>query len=251
MITIGDIEYEPNQTKLYFLASQTIALFSGDMQLHAAVVPRAMQRIALVIGANNNILVEEIAEIYAEEFAVYRRARAARMYLAPLKLTIDNFLQVQPQQIALELANKMLDAQVASEVIIAGIDTTGAHIFKIYDPGIATCFDTPFFACSGIGEPHALSQFMLAKFDKQWSLEKTVFLTYSAKRLAEAAAGVGQQTDMAIIRLGTPIYVLTKDDRDALERLMQSATAKADAARDEAYSSIRSYIEEIRKKADE
>jgi hypothetical protein len=55
---------------------------------------------------------------------------------------------------------------------------------------------------------------MLAGFEKRWSVEKTLLLTYSAKTLAEAAAGVGKQTDMVIIRPGipVPIYALTKDD---------------------------------------
>lgn len=253
MITINDIEYEPDQTKLYFLASQTVALFSGDMQLHAVIVPRVMHRISIVLAATKTVRVEEIAEIYAEEFAIYRRDRASKRYLAPLKLTIDNFSRTQPQDLAFDLANKLLNAEVAAEAIIAGIDNTGAHIFKIHDPGIATCFDTPFFACSGIGETHASSQFMLAKFEKRWSLEKTLFLTYSAKRLAEAAAGVGKQTDMVIVRPGIPepIYALTKDDLDALERLMQSTTAKEAAAREEAYEFIRNHIEESRKKAEE
>jgi hypothetical protein len=255
MITINDLEYEPEQTKIIYLASQTVGLFSGDMQLHATVVPRVMRRIAVVIAANKTILVEEIAEIYAEEFGVYRRERAARKYLAPLKLTIDDFLSTQPRDIAFDLANKMLNEAVASEAIVAGIDPTGAHIFKIHDPGIATCFDTPFFAASGIGESHASSQFMLAKFDKRWPIEKTLFLTYSAKTLAEAAAGVGKQTDMVIIRPGVgaaqPIYALTKDDLDALDGLLKSTTAKDETAREEAYDFIRKYIEESRKKNEE
>ena len=127
----------------------------------------------------------------------------------------------------------------------AGIDHTGAHIFKIHDPGIATCFDTPFFAAIGIGEPHAASQFMLAKFEKRWSVEKTLFLTYSAKTLAEAAAGVGKMTDMVVIRIGAkpPVHALTPDELNALDEILKTATEKSDKAREEAYASIREYIE--------
>jgi hypothetical protein len=252
MITINELEYEPEQSKIVYLASQTVGLFAGEMELHATIVPRAMHRIAEVIAANKTIRVEEIAEIYAGEFGIYRRERAAKKYLTPLNLTIDNFLQTEPQAIAFDLANKMMNEGIASEAIIAGIDATGAHIFKIHDPGIATCFDTPFFAAIGIGEGHASSQFMLAKFEKRWSLEKTLFLTYSAKTLAEAAAGVGKQTDVVIIRPATPepIYALTKDDLDALDGLLKTTTAKDEAARQEAYDFIAKYIEESRKKAE-
>ena len=43
MITIGGLEYEPEQTKTVFLASRTVALFAGDMQLHATAVPKALE----------------------------------------------------------------------------------------------------------------------------------------------------------------------------------------------------------------
>ena len=242
MITINDIEYEPEQTKIVYLAAQTVGLFAGDMQLHAAVVPRVMARVKLITGT---ILVEEIAEFYAEEFAKYRRARAERQYLTPLNLSVDEFLIKQQnmlQDIAFDLTNKMLHAGISSEAIIAGIDQTGAHIFKIHDPGLATCFDTPFFAASGIGENHATSQFMLAKFEKRWSVEKTIFLTYTAKTRAEAAAGVGKQTDMVLIRPGAIIYAFTQDDLKALDSLLTTVSAKEAAVLDETYEAIKEYV---------
>jgi hypothetical protein len=229
MITIDDLEYEPEQTKIIYMASQTVGLFAGDMQLHAAVVPKVMSRIKTIIAEKNNIFVEEIAEIYAEEFGIYRRKRAEKYFLVPLKLNADNFLIKQnemSQDLALELTNKMLTAAIASDAIITGIDSTGAHIFRIHDPGVATCLDTAFFGAIGIGEPHASSQFMLAKFDKKWPVEKTMFLTYSAKTLAEAAAGVGKQTDMVVVRPGHPIYALTAEDLSTLDGLHKQTRRK-------------------------
>ncbi|SDS12993.1 hypothetical protein [Bradyrhizobium canariense] len=254
MITINDLEYEPEQTKIIYMASQTVGLFAGDMQLHASVVPRVMARIKTAVAERNNVFVEEIAEMYAEEFGIYRRKRAEKQFLAPLNLNLDNFLIKQNemfQDLAFDLTNKLLNATIGSDAIITGIDNTGAHIFRIHDPGIATCLDTAFFGAIGIGEPHASSQFMLAKFEKRWPVERTLFLTYSAKTLAEAAAGVGKQTDMVVIRPGHPIYALTPDDLATLDRLIQSTAAKDAVARQEAYGVIRAYIDESAKKAAE
>jgi 20S proteasome alpha/beta subunit len=251
MITIGDLEYEPEQTKIIYMASQTVGLFAGDMQLHASVVPKVMARIKTIIAEKNNIFVEEIADLYAEEFGNYRRKRAEKYFLAPLNLNSDNFLVKQHemlQEVAFDLTNKMLNSEIASDAIITGIDSSGAHIFRIHDPGVATCLDTAFFGAIGIGEPHASSQFMLAKFEKRWPVEKTLFLTYSAKTLAEAAAGVGKQTDMVVIRPGNQIYALTKEDLDKLDSLLATASDKSEAARQEAYAEIREYIAESAKK---
>ena len=254
MITINDLEYEPDQSKVVYMASQTVGLFAGDMQLHAAVVPRVMARIKTTVAEKNNILVEEIAEMYAEEFDIYRRHRAEKQFLVPLNLNVDNFLTKRNdmlQDLAFDLTNKMLNAGIGSDAIIAGIDQTGGHIFRIHDPGIATCLDTAFFGAIRIGEPHASSQFMLAKFEKRWPVEKTLFLTYSAKTLAEAAAGVGKQTDMVVIRPGSPIYALTAEDLATLDKLIKATAAKDEEARQEAYGVIREYVEESRKKEED
>jgi hypothetical protein len=82
MITIGELEYEPAQTKLINLATRTVALFAGDVQFHAAVVPRVVawfkdvgdegQNITVAKDEGQNITVAKIAELYAEEYACYR-----------------------------------------------------------------------------------------------------------------------------------------------------------------------------------
>jgi hypothetical protein len=250
MITINDIEYEPRQSKIFNMGPQALGLFAGDMQLHARIAPKAFTRSELQTQLNGRTIIAEIAEIYAEEFADYRRIRAERQYLAPLNLNVDSFLRKQQdliQEIAFDLTNKMLNAEIASEAIIAGIDKSGPHVFKIHDPGLSTCFDTPFFAAIGIGENHATSQFMLAKFEKRWSLEKTLFLTYAAKTRAEAAAGVGKQTDMAIIRPDKPIYGLTKADLGKLDQCLRAVNEKERIALDETYAEIREYFQNTAK----
>jgi hypothetical protein len=40
MITIDDFDYEPHLTKVAELATSTIGLSAGDLQLHAAIVPK-------------------------------------------------------------------------------------------------------------------------------------------------------------------------------------------------------------------
>jgi hypothetical protein len=43
---------------------------------------------------------------------------------------------------------------------------------------------------------------MVAGFEKNWPLAKALWLTFTAKAKAEAAGGVGKQTDLIIVRLG-------------------------------------------------
>ena len=215
---------------LLFSATHTIGLFAGDMELHASVVPDIHASIRLNPPAP--FLIKDIAARYADLFAKYRRNEAERKLLTPLNLTIDQFIARQSemsQDVAIDISSKLLTYQInseaISEAIIAGIDITGGHIYKVIDPGLSVCFDIPFFAASGIGRPHAESQFMLAGFEKQWSLAKTIFLVYTAKTRAEATAGVGKQTDLMIIG-PWGIYSLTPEELEMLRLLLKNKNEK-------------------------
>jgi hypothetical protein len=249
MITIGDIEYEPAQTKTVFFASGTVGLFAGDMQLHAAVVPKVHERIKEALAEDpHNIDVCQIADFYAEEFAYYRRSLAEREVLVPRGLNFDRFLARQATMSHYQveqLDSRLASYHIGSTAIIAGIDPTGAHIFKIVDPGVSMCFDTPFFACAGSGEALATTQFMVGKFDKTWSFAKALWLTFSAKAKAEMSGGVGSQTDVVVIAPGERI-ILTDAQKDTLREIFDRALAREEAAANDAAAEIQKYLEKTR-----
>lgn len=130
MITIRDIEYEPAQTKTFYLATQTIVIFAGDMETHASICPITLAKTSKL--APVNITVKNIAEIYANEFAEYRRQEAEIAVLKPLGLDLQSFLLKQkdmPADIVNELTRLMHQYVIHSEAIIVRIDHPGAHIY--------------------------------------------------------------------------------------------------------------------------
>jgi hypothetical protein len=250
MITIGEIQYEPDQTKMIDLASQTIGLFAGDMQLHAGIVVRVKERIAETLHENPaNISVAEIAKIYGEEFAYYRRLRAEREILIPRGLDFDRFLSRQATMAHYQVRD--IDASLAayyidSTAIIAGIDPTGAHIFRITNPGIVECMDTPFFACAGSGEWLATTQFMLARYDKTFAFTRALWLTFAAKAKSEIAGGVGERTDLVVISSGpSTIYRVPEDHKTRLYDLFRRTEKKEQTARYEAEEEIDAFVRSL------
>jgi hypothetical protein len=133
MITIDDIEYEPDQTKAVQIASHTIALLSGDMQVHAAVCPACIE--SLRSTPSIPLRVGDIAKRYALEYALHRRYFAETDLLLPLGLTINDFLTRQrdfsPEFIA-EMSNRLQGYGLNAQAIIAGVDTSGPHIYKVH-----------------------------------------------------------------------------------------------------------------------
>jgi 20S proteasome alpha/beta subunit len=231
MITIGNLEYEPAQTKTVQFASTTIGLFSGAMELHAAVIPKVYERISNHFkDENKTIMTSMIAEFYAEEFSYYRRAMAEREILFPRGLTLEKFYSSRQSLMAHyqvdEIDNDLLSYYLDSCAIICGLDPTGAHIYVVRNPGKAECFDTPFFAAIGAGEPLATSQFMLSKFDKTWDLARALWLAYSAKIKAQAAGGVGNQSDLIVISGKHGIVTLSERNKAFLSGLLSESTKK-------------------------
>ena len=247
MITMGDIEFEPNQTKAVYLAQRTVGLLAGDMQTHAAVLPAALENLRRNT-TQEDVLVLEIAQSYADEFARYRREKAEREILTPLGLSLERFISVQkdmaPNSVA-DLTRRLQGYSIGSEAIIAGIDRTGGHIYLVCDPGTSYCFDTSFFCAIGTGEAMAISQFQLAGYDKTWPLANALFLTYSAKVRAEATAGVGKKTDLFIIQPGYPIRRVSEDELVRLREIFDKKQESEKKAEDGAYLELHNYIEEL------
>lgn len=203
MITIDEIEYEPDQTKAYPLATQTVALLAGEMAAHAVICPSVLE--GLHTNSPPGFLVKGIAELYALEFSLHRRYLAEQEILMPHGLTMEDFLTRQKDMshdFIRDISDALLNHRLHAEAIIAGIDHTGAHLYKIIDPGVAVSFDTPCFAAIGTGRPHAESYFMVSGFNKNFTVAQTVYAVFSAKMKAEIAAGVGSKTDLMVIRGG-------------------------------------------------
>lgn len=200
MLTAGpDIEYEPPRRKTYHFGNHVVALWAGDaaslLEISKNAYIEFLSRPAASVG--------EVAEIFARNYATFRRRQAEQAILAPLGLDTNSFIAQQRNmatglvdQLASDLQHYSLDA----EAIITGVDRTGdAHIYQVTDPGHAAMHSGVGFASVGIGSNHAESQFMFRRYTRDWPFERALFLSYTAKRRAETAPGVGVATDMIFI----------------------------------------------------
>lgn len=236
MLTAGDIEFEPPQQKVYHLQPQmplAAILVAGDLGLQAEICQRAHLRLA---QRQSGVapLVEEVAALYAEEYVKMRQSRAELVYLSPLGLTLHTFVANQrflaPEQIQI-LRNQLTNYQLDAAAIVCGVDVRGAHIYTVRDPGLVSNQGAVGFDAIGIGEGHAASQFMQARYWRGWPLGEALLHAYSAKRRAETAPGVGKETDLLFIEPGgAGIVEVSAEIRDNLEleyKRMRSAEKKA------------------------
>jgi hypothetical protein len=133
----------------------------------------------------------------------------------------------------------------AIEAIVAGLDSSGAHIFVINNNDV-TCRDSVGFAAIGAGDWHANSQFMFAKHERTKPLPETLLLTYAAKKRAEVAPGVGAGTDMFTIGPGLGTYYripsIIIDDIDGIYKRTRVRAAKSV---ERANQEVTKYVEQL------
>lgn len=227
-------------------------MIAGDV----AVQTEAVQEVASVVGRrvqdepDNWWNVGDVASLYSEAYNRARLKRAANKVLAPLGLNAGTFLQWQQQMdpaLLLQLASDMKSFySPQTSVIFAGIDPTGPHVYVANNSDI-TCKDYVGFAAIGAGDWHANSQFMFNGHTVKRPFPETLLLTYSAKRHAQVAPGVGEATDMFIIgpQLGTYLsigdHVLEK-----LARIYRDSRKRLQRVAQQAEKDINSYVEELR-----
>jgi hypothetical protein len=224
MLTTGDIEHEPEQTKASWITPSTLILVSGDIPLQTEILRQVHAEVVARQDGDNLLAVGDIADLYVQCFNKVRMKRSENAILAPRGLTYDSFYSGQltiSQSVENQLIAEMFDFALPDvSAIVAGRDSTGGHLWLI-DRGSfhnleAVCRDDVGYIAIGIGYHHAQSQMLFARHTRFKSFAETLFLTYLAKKRAEVAPGVGSDTDMYVIH-GT--NQIKKFDADTIENL--------------------------------
>ena len=238
MLTSGDVEFEPQQPKIYQLTTSIAVMIAGDASIHSEIHRQLNLDIAqrIKIDSTSWISVKWVADLYTKYFLEFLSKRAELSILAPFGLTLESFLARQNDlssdfvfRISEKLAAFSLPDSV--EAIVTGVDTDGpqpadgkgvrnyTQLYEVYNERATSAYMTG-FAAIGIGRNHANSQFMFSGYDRNWNLPNALLVTYSAKRRAEVSPGVGKATDMFLI--GPSLGTYTKIGVHVIEELNQN-----------------------------
>lgn len=193
-LTAGGVEFEPPTAKFYKFTPYIVAMTAGDADAQVEICDYVYQA-----GPRN---VRETVRLYCEQLGAYNLRQAERIVLAPLGFTMKSFLAAQ-RRLSPEFVETVLydmrRERVSVETIICGIDGDWPQLYRIESNGRAHLYSSVGFAAIGDGGDHAESQFMFAKYAPNWILSRAMMLTYYAKKRAEVAPGVGEETDMFFI----------------------------------------------------
>ena len=200
MVTMANlIEFEHTAPKAHVIGARAIALIAGDSLIGSHLVKEVA---ADVHGAP--ITVAQLAQDLSTKYSETRNRNAEADILVPRGLNWASFYG-QHQHLVTQLT-MMLDQQLNGynlgvELLIAGVDDSGGHIFAITNPGTRPQdHDVIGYAAVGTGALHALQSMIGFRHSVSASLQETIFRVYASKRRAEVAPGVGHETDMFVIQ---------------------------------------------------
>jgi 20S proteasome alpha/beta subunit len=203
MVTYGppmSLQIEPPIKKIRKLDDSSVLVFAGSVPDGEDVATQAL----LAIRAMNKPQISAVAEAARLAYESVKRKRVEDAILKPL-LGV-NFTQFQTMaaqaaasQIMAQVLGMIMGHNLQLEVIVAGIDETGARLFAITNPGVLLPMQTTGFAAVGTGGTHAAVRLCLGQQSPDVKLPETMYNVYEAKLASEVAPGVGRLTDMVVL----------------------------------------------------
>lgn len=183
------VEFETLERKIEEMTKSCVVMSAGDALVQHEVLQPA--KVAIKSSAISQIpqVVEKIKEAFVKE----RNKRFEEANLRPRGLTMENFYGGAQRgldpTISMRLDRQLEGAAIELQIIVAGVDQTGAHLYCLVDPGVSQCFNPLGFCGFGSGYPHAMSVFIFNNYNIRLNLKKAVYLVYEAKRRSESAPG--------------------------------------------------------------
>jgi 20S proteasome alpha/beta subunit len=204
----GLTEFEHEVPKIKRLTDRIVAMISGDA-LKGSQLASAVRAVMPAGGTS----VQQVAQVLADQYGALRRAQLDAELFGPRGLSLEIFYAQGGQtrmvpQIAGGIDQQVMQFNLGIDLLIAGVDDEGGHLFSVHNPGGAVNDFAPIgFASVGSGTLHATQSLIGFRHTSARDLHQTVFSVYASKRRAEVAPGVGLDTDLAIIRESGIHYV--------------------------------------------
>ena len=227
MVTLGGfIQFEHAVPKMAPASQYALAMIAGDALIGARIA-KAVENAA----AGTSPAVTDVAQALAAEYLSARESQLDEQLLRPRGLDLQSFYGAHASlnpQITAMLDNQMAQFNLGVELLLAGVDPSGAHIHTVQNPGGSDrLHDQIGYAAIGSGAIHAIQSMIGFGHCADIDYHQTVFRVYASKRRSEVAPGVGQDTDMAVIS-ATGTHWLSGDELDQLKDIFEDFESSTD-----------------------
>jgi hypothetical protein len=256
MLSYGDIAVETDGSKLHKLVDlpglKAVMGAAGDAELIEDFSQRLQEKIedTLSSGARKGQIetVRDVVKLGVRTLNEMVKENV-ESFLVPYGKTLnDVFKQNVPSDLLTFVGRTIEDNRKALyrelEVLIAGVDTYGAHIFKIED-GDYVPTDSIGYEAIGSGFESSNWTLMHQSYDSRGDLPYALFMSAYAKVNAEESFGVGMRTDGYVLeRKG--ISELKDDEIDLLRSKIDEMIGKEKNMKNEYVTQFKKVYKEVR-----
>jgi 20S proteasome alpha/beta subunit len=203
MLTSGmlSLAFEPVRPKIESLSDSCVMMTAGPALRDIELQKYVKRELAGMAGVAIPLIVEKVKDGYQAA----RRKKIEELYIKPRGLTLESYIEegrgLVPD-VAMLIDERLATYDYELEVLVAGVDSDGAHIYAVYNPGTAECFDSLGYHSIGSGEPHSAYSLIEGMHSHRAKLREAMWSVYEAKKRAERAPGVGETDDFVIIEQG-------------------------------------------------
>ncbi|MFC1936937.1 hypothetical protein ACFLWY_00085 [Chloroflexota bacterium] len=186
-------------SKIIKLNDKIYALTAGDVIFASEVIEAAREKLN---DGSNTVTVSHAAENVRKTYQEIRKRHIIRNELESRGLDLDTYYENQQKLVPPII--QMVDEQLRTwnpevEIIVAGKDNSGCHIYAIRNPGDTLCHDSIGFVAIGSGAPHALYSLIESNYKKTMDKDEVIRLVKQAKLRSEVAPGVGAATSEVFV----------------------------------------------------
>jgi hypothetical protein len=193
MVSIGSLgQFEKTILKYKIVNSNTVTMLSGNPLIFDSIIAdckncHSYGDVKKAILSNlctvkDEQIKRQILDTYKIDFAYIQEVLKGNVQ----NKYIDNVL--------LSISSHSLETLI----LLIGFDQHLAQITEIGEVGMLDFRDID-FGCIGSGAVQAMNTLLFQRHSKTDSLTTTLYNVYKAKRNAEVAVGVGEETDMGIL----------------------------------------------------
>jgi uncharacterized protein YvpB len=202
--------YEGNP-KTDLLHVNAYVLSSGDAVESDQIILKTQNKYRTVPLENKKCTIEELADTLSKECKLKFESELEEIrkqifsrYKLTAKQLVNNSKKISERLIEIvngniQSAEKEFKNNYSKfEFLVVGMDTK-PHIFLVDQFGKKQCLDKDGFAVIGSGSLLALEEIKRLGYANMMSEAQAVITIYNAKKRAEWAIGVGEQTDLIVI----------------------------------------------------
>jgi len=227
MITTADLSlaFEHESRKISHISTNCVVLTAGSALVHDPI----LKAVRLKFKDKPKPLIYDVTNEIKKEYQDLRLKLIEDEIFRARGFTIQDFYKNQKElhdAIVMELNEEMKKYDLGLQMIVLGVDSEGAHLYHVGNPGTATPFSSLGFCCIGTGQQHADRTFAYRKYAVTFPLKKALYIIFEAKKRAEMAGGVGVTTDIAIID-DEGVKYLSEETIEQLSNIYEEMEEKA------------------------